>query len=169
MQVSTKCRFTKHFAPDLEAKNFFLKVKLYHCVIGGFPFHILNPKNMPLTWRQFFFLKVKLYRHVIRGFPFHILNRKNIVSAVPYTQKRLKWNLFKNSLLLHRGIQLSSRRYLCVHKSPYVLHPVSQKFSQHCLGNSSAIHQTFARHSQFPFTANIQQDEITLIIVTSLP
>ena len=137
MQVSTKCKFTKHFAPDLEA--------------------------------IFFFLKVKLYRHVIRGFPFHILNRKNIVSAVPYTQKRLKWNLFKNSLLLHRGIQLSSRRYLCVQKSPYVLHPVSQKFSQHCLGNSSAIHQTFARHSQFPFTANIQQDEITLIIVTSLP
>ena len=38
---------------------FFLKVKLYHCVIGGFPFHILNPKNMPLTWRQFFFFKGK--------------------------------------------------------------------------------------------------------------
>ena len=54
------------------------------------------------------FLKVKLYHRVIGGFPFHILNRRNIVSVVTYTQKRLKWNLFKNSFLLHKVIQFSS-------------------------------------------------------------
>ena len=30
-------------------------------------------------------------------------------------------------------VQLSSRWYLCVRKSPYALHPVSQKFHQCCL------------------------------------
>ena len=35
--------------------------------------------------------------------------------------------------------QFSSRWYLCTHKSPCALHPISQKFSQSCLWNSSSI------------------------------
>ena len=37
------------------------------------------------------------------------------------------------------SIQLSSRWYLCTQESPYVLHPVSQKFLQHCLWNSFSV------------------------------
>ena len=36
--------------------------------------------------------------------------------------------------------QFSARWYLCAQKSPYALHPVSQKFPQHCLSNSSNVH-----------------------------
>ena len=36
-------------------------------------------------------------------------------------------------------VQFSSRRYLCTQKSPYALHPVSQKFSQSRLSNGSSI------------------------------
>ena len=33
----------------------------------------------------------------------------------------------------------SSRWYLCVQKSSYALHPISQKFSQRCLRNGSNV------------------------------
>ena len=121
------------------------------------------------------FLKVKLYHRVIGGFPFHILNRRNIVSVVPYTQKRLKWNLFKNSFLLHRVIQFSSVQFkkVFMHSEKPIRPPpcLSEVFPTLPLKqfSNSAIHQTFPRRSQFPFTANIQRDEITLIILTSLP
>ena len=35
--------------------------------------------------------------------------------------------------------QFSSRWYLCARKSPYALHPVSQKFAQRCLWNGSNV------------------------------
>ena len=37
------------------------------------------------------------------------------------------------------SVQFSSRWYLCAWKSPYALHPVSQKFPQRCIWNSSKI------------------------------
>ena len=37
-------------------------------------------------------------------------------------------------------LQFSSRWYLCTQKSPYALHPFSQKFPQHCLWNGSKVH-----------------------------
>ena len=36
-------------------------------------------------------------------------------------------------------VQFSSRWYLCAPKSPYALHPVSQKFPQRWLSNSSSV------------------------------
>ena len=36
-------------------------------------------------------------------------------------------------------ISFSSRWYLCARKSPYALHPVSQKFPQRCLWNGSSV------------------------------
>ena len=36
-------------------------------------------------------------------------------------------------------VQFSSRWYLCAQKSPYALHPVSQKFPQRCLWNVSNV------------------------------
>ena len=38
----------------------------------------------------------------------------------------------------------SSRWYLCTQKSPYALHPFSQKFPQHCLWNGSKVYLTDA-------------------------
>ena len=35
--------------------------------------------------------------------------------------------------------QFSSKWYLCAQKSPYALHPVSQKFPQRCLWNGSSV------------------------------
>ena len=46
------------------------------------------------------------------------------------------------SLYLFSSVQFSSRWYLCARKSPYALHPVSQKFSQSCLWNSSNVRLT---------------------------
>ena len=37
------------------------------------------------------------------------------------------------------SVQFSSRWYLCPRKSPYALHPVSEKFPQRCLWNSSKV------------------------------
>ena len=37
------------------------------------------------------------------------------------------------------SVTFSSRRYQCARKSPYALHPVSQKFPQRCLWNGSNI------------------------------
>ena len=42
--------------------------------------------------------------------------------------------------------QFSLRWYLCTWKSPYVLHPVSQKFPQSCLWNGSSVHLTDDGH-----------------------
>ena len=39
-------------------------------------------------------------------------------------------------------VQFSSRWYLCARKSPYALHPVSQKFPQRRQGNSSNVRLT---------------------------
>ena len=46
--------------------------------------------------------------------------------------------------ILSSLLQFSSRWYLCAQKSPYALHPVSQKFPHHCLSNSSSVHLTMA-------------------------
>ena len=55
----------------------------------------------------------------------------------------LYWNpkmpLILSSLLKWKPIQFSSRWYLCARKSPYALHPVSQKFPHRCLWNGSAV------------------------------
>ena len=40
--------------------------------------------------------------------------------------------MIKDVALIHRVVQFSSRWYLCARKSPYTLHPVSQKFPQRC-------------------------------------
>ena len=40
------------------------------------------------------------------------------------------------------SVQFSSRWYLCARKSPYALHPVSQKFPQRCLWNGSSVRLT---------------------------
>ena len=37
------------------------------------------------------------------------------------------------------SVQFSSRWYVCAWKSPYALHPVSQKFPQRCLSNGSNV------------------------------
>ena len=37
------------------------------------------------------------------------------------------------------AVQFGSRWYLCARKSPYALHPVSQKFPQRCLSNGSIV------------------------------
>ena len=41
-----------------------------------------------------------------------------------------------------RSTPFSSRWFLCAQKSPYALHPVSQKFPQLCLWNSSSVRLT---------------------------
>jgi len=40
------------------------------------------------------------------------------------------------------SVQFSSRWYLCARKSPYALHPVSQKFPQRCLSGGSSVRLT---------------------------
>ena len=42
----------------------------------------------------------------------------------------------------YSSVQYSSRRYLWALKSPYALHPVSQKFPQRCLWNGSNVRLT---------------------------
>ena len=37
------------------------------------------------------------------------------------------------------SVQFSSKWYLCAWKSPYALHPISQKFPQHRLWNDSSV------------------------------
>ena len=46
---------------------------------------------------------------------------------------------FKNLETSCCSVQFSSRWYLYAWKGPYVLHPVSQTFSQHCLWNGSSV------------------------------
>ena len=41
--------------------------------------------------------------------------------------------------ILTNSVQLSSRCYICTRKSPYALHPVSQKFSQRGLWSGSNV------------------------------
>ena len=45
-------------------------------------------------------------------------------------------SFLQNSSIL---LQFSSRWYVCARKSPYALHPVSQKFPQSCLSNGSNV------------------------------
>ena len=39
----------------------------------------------------------------------------------------------------HISLEFSSRWYLCARRSPYALHPVSQRFLQRCLWNDSSV------------------------------
>ena len=45
----------------------------------------------------------------------------------------------KTSNLVIEKVHFSSRWYQCARKSPYALHPVSQKFPQRCLWNGSSV------------------------------
>ena len=51
--------------------------------------------------------------------------------------------------ILSSLLQFSSRWYLCAQKSPYALHPVSQKFPHRCLSNSSSVRLTMAFSQPF--------------------
>ena len=51
-------------------------------------------------------------------------------------QMKMTDNLF---LITAFTVQLSAKWYLCARKSPYALHPVSQRFPQRCLWNSSNV------------------------------
>ena len=60
-------------------------------------------------------------------------------------------------------VQFSSRWYLCAWKSPYALHPVSQKFPQRCLWNGSSVHLIMMALSR-PF----KEDHLVLPLSTPL-
>ena len=57
-------------------------------------------------------------------------------------QYKMKTQLSKSHVCSAPSFQFSSRWYLCARKSPHALHPVSQKFPQHCLWNGSNVRLT---------------------------
>ena len=59
-----------------------------------------------------------------------------------YDSCKRKSLLLSSSVCLLSSVQFSPRWYLCARKSPYALHPVSQKFPQRCLWNSSNVRLT---------------------------
>ena len=76
------------------------------------------------------------------------------------------WQQSGNGQLLPeiRTLQFSSKWYLGAQKSPYVLHPISQKFLQQCFRNTSNVHlirehyvQAFAqKHNVLSWSSNIK-------------
>ena len=48
-------------------------------------------------------------------------------------------NIYMHICMASSSLQFSSRWYLCTQKSQYALHPISQKFPQYCLWNSSNV------------------------------
>ena len=60
----------------------------------------------------------------------------------PYAERKQKkeasWKV-SQWVLTVRAVQFSSGWYLCAQESPSALHPISQKFPQHCLSNCSNV------------------------------
>ena len=69
-------------------------------------------------------------------------------SLIIYSSMLRFYQMYFNLLFIHRNISIISVKFSSVKfkvmsmgsKSPYTLHPISQKFPQHCLWNSSNVH-----------------------------
>ena len=70
---------------------------------------------------SFMFLGCRGYRYLDHNRHIFIDREQTLSCIASYTR------------IQHCSVQLSSRWYLCIQKSQYLLHPISQTFSQHCL------------------------------------
>ena len=91
-----------------------------------------------VCWHLSWTVKTDLYLRSISE-----LQNSSIFTVVDLTTFQLYTDScpeLRKQIYIRSSVQFNSRLYLCARKSPYALHPVSQRFPQRGLWNPSNVH-----------------------------